>query len=140
MKNTLTFLLSLMTLALLTTTAFPQTITTGSIAGTVTDPSGAAVPEITLTATSPNLIQPQSATTGRDGHYLILNLPPGKYTISVGADKGFAKFEQDNVDVNLGKTSPGDIQLQLAGVREEHHDMCIHMLAYKSRSTWFGQP
>ncbi len=70
MKNILTFLLSLMTLALLTTTAFPQTITTGSIAGTVTDPSGAAVPEITLTATSPNLIQPQSATTGRDGHYL----------------------------------------------------------------------
>src|SRR5262249_61761094 len=92
---------------------------TGSIAGTVTDPSGAAVPGVMVTATSPNLIRAQSATSGGDGRYSILNLPPGKYTISVDAQKGFAKLEQKNVDVNLGTTSPGDIQLKVGSVEAE---------------------
>src|SRR5437867_730473 len=119
MKKTLMFIQTFITLAFLTGSALAQTASTGSIAGIVTDPSGASVPGITVTATSPNLIQAQSATTGSDGRYIVLNLPPGKYMISVAAAKGFAKFEQSNVDVNLGKTSPGDIQLQLGGVQAE---------------------
>jgi outer membrane receptor protein involved in Fe transport len=113
----LLFVLAFMSLVL--PAALAQTSTTGSIAGTVTDPSGAAVPDIMVTATSPNLIQPKSATTDSNGRYSMLGLPPGKYSISVAAEKGFAKFEQNNVEVNLGRTTSGDLQLQVGGVAAE---------------------
>src|SRR5256886_3991195 len=95
--------------------AMAQSSTTGSIEGTVSDQNGAAVRGATVTVTSPNLISPQTATTNDNGRYSIPNLPPGPYKISVEAS-GFAKFEQDNVPVNLGRTSPGDAQLKLASV------------------------
>ncbi len=119
MNRILRLILALMILAFFVTGTLAQSVTTGSISGIVTDQSGAAVPDITVTATSPNLIQPQSATTGPDGRYSIFNLPPGKYTVTAEAQKGFAKIQQRNLDVNLGKTSTGDLQLQLSGVTAE---------------------
>src|SRR5437762_13264875 len=119
MNRILRLILALMILAFFVTGALAQSVTTGSISGVVTDQSGAAVPDITVTATSPNLIQPQSATTGPDGRYSVFNLPPGKYTVTSEAQKGFAKIQQGNIDVNLGKTSTGDLQLQLGGVTAE---------------------
>src|SRR5262245_37992377 len=113
----LLFVLAFMSLVV--PAALAQTSTTGSIAGTVTDPSGAAVPDVKVTATGPNLIQPKSATTDSNGRYSMLGLPPGKYTISVAAEKGFAKFEQSNIEVNLGRTTSGDLQLQVGGVAAE---------------------
>lgn len=95
--------------------AMAQSSTTGSIEGTVIDQNGAAVRGATVSVTSPNLISPQTATTNDSGHYNIPNLPPGPYKVSVEAS-GFAKFEQDNVAVNLGKTSNGDAALKLASV------------------------
>lgn len=112
-------LLVLSLLALFALSAFSQTSTTGSIAGTVKDPNGAAVPGVTVTVTSPNLIRPQSATTGNDGSYVILNLPPGKYAVTAEGGKGFAKYEQTNVEVNLGRTTPTDLKLQLASSQTE---------------------
>src|SRR5262245_26724196 len=105
MKRILRLALPLLTLALFVTGAWAQTATTGSIAVVVSAPQGAAVPDVTVTASSPNLIQPQSATTTGDGRYSILNLPPGKYTLTVEAQKGFAKSQQTNVEVNLGRVA-----------------------------------
>lgn len=102
-------------LSLLATSAMAQTSTTGSIAGLVTDVNGAAVPGVTITASSPNLIRTQSATSNQDGRYEILNLPPGNYQVVVEATKGFARFNRSNVEVNLSKTSSVDVQLQPAG-------------------------
>src|SRR6266852_250366 len=106
MKKVFMFVLAL-TLAVFATGAMAQSSTTGSIEGIVTDPNGAAVKGATVTVTSPNLITPQTATTGDDGRYQIGALPPGKYKIAVEAS-GFAKSEQDNISVNLGHTSSGD--------------------------------
>jgi len=97
------------------TGAMAQSSTTGSIEGIVTDQNGAAVRGATVTVTSPNLISSQTATTNDNGRYTIPNLPPGPYKISVEAS-GFAKYEQDSVAVNLGRTSGGDAQLKLASV------------------------
>src|SRR5438045_884534 len=112
MKKLFMFVAAL-SLALFATSALAQTITTGSIEGTVTDPNGGTVAGVTVKVSSPNLITPQSATTDTTGHYRILNLAPGIYNVSVEG-KGFAKFEKADVGVNLDRTSTLDIQLSLA--------------------------
>jgi len=116
MKKVFMFVLAL-SLAFIATSAAAQSTTTGSIEGLVTDPNGAVVRGATVTATSPNLISPQAATTSDDGRYQILNLPPGSYKITIEGS-GFAKYEQDNIAVNLGRTATGDATLRLAGATE----------------------
>jgi outer membrane receptor protein involved in Fe transport len=112
------FTMSLLALCLALFTmggAFAQSSTTGSIEGTVTDPSGGVVPNATVTVSGSNLISPQTATTDDQGHYRVLNLPPGRYTVSIGAVSGFGEAKQENVEVNLSKTSSADVQVQIAG-------------------------
>src|SRR5215217_6545999 len=120
MKNVFKFIaLSalLMSFALFAGSVFAQSSTTGSIEGTVTDTTGAAVPGIAVKVTSPNLISAQTATTDDSGRFRILNLPPGRYAVSVEAEKGFAKFEKNDVEVNLSRTSSVEVQLQPAGAQ-----------------------
>src|SRR5438128_1748494 len=112
MRKIFMFVVAL-SLALFATSAFAQSTTTGSIEGMVTDPNGAAVKGATVTATSPNLITAKTATTGDDGRYQILALPPGNYKVAINAG-GFAKFESAELAVNLGRTSTADATLQLA--------------------------
>ncbi|HKC62373.1 MAG TPA: TonB-dependent receptor, partial [Pyrinomonadaceae bacterium] len=96
--------------------AMAQTATTGSIEGMVTDPQGGAVPNATVTVSGPNLIRAQTGQTNDQGHYEILNLPPGRYTVTVGATAGFAETKKDNVEVNLSKTSTADVQVKIGNV------------------------
>ncbi|HEY0320725.1 MAG TPA: TonB-dependent receptor [Pyrinomonadaceae bacterium] len=110
-----TLVMLALSMAALSMSAAAQTSTTGTIEGTVLDINGAAVPGVTVTVTSPNLITPQTATTNDEGHYRLLNLPPGRYTVAVAASQGFAEFKQENVEVNLSRTSSLDVKLQLAG-------------------------
>ena len=92
-------------LSLFTMSAMAQSSTTGSIEGTVVDSNGAAVPGVTVSVTSPNMISAQSATTDDSGHFRFLNLPPGKYAVKIEEAGGFAMYEQSNIDVNLSKTA-----------------------------------
>ena len=103
--------------ALFAGSVFAQTSTTGSIEGTITDPNGAAVPGVTVKVTSPNLISAQTATTDSSGRYKVLNLPPGKYTVTIEAEKGFEKAEKSDVEVNLSRTSTADVQMRIAGTQ-----------------------
>jgi outer membrane receptor protein involved in Fe transport len=112
------FTMSLLALCLALFTmsgAMAQSSTTGSIEGTVTDPSGGVVPNATVTVSGSNLISPQTATTDDEGRYRILNLPPGRYTVVIGATAGFGETTRSDVEVNLSKTSSADIQLAIAG-------------------------
>jgi outer membrane receptor protein involved in Fe transport len=120
MKNVLKFL-SLATLlacfALFAGSAFAQTTTTGSIEGVVTDSTGAAVPGVTVTATRQGG-RTTSATTNDEGFFRISNVEPGTYTVSIEAAKGFAKYEQSDVPVNLSRTSTITVQLRPQGAAE----------------------
>ena len=80
-----------------------QTSTTGTVEGTVSDPNGAVVPNITLTLSGPNLIRTQTTTSGADGSYRFNQVPPGRYTLEAAAAGGFNGFKQENVEVNLSK-------------------------------------
>jgi len=120
MKNVFKFIaLSalLMSFALFAGSVFAQTSTTGSIEGSVSDTTGAAVPGIAVKVSSSNLISAQTAMTDDSGRYRILNLPPGKYTVTIEAEKGFAKFERTDVEVNLSRNTSVEIQLQPAGAQ-----------------------
>ena len=68
----------LMCFALFAGSVFAQSSTTGSIEGTVTDQTGAAVPGIAVKVTSPNLISAQTATTDDSGRYRISKPSSGK--------------------------------------------------------------
>src|SRR5215203_7068345 len=54
----------------------------GRINGTLSDNTGAVLPGVTVTATSPALIQPQVQVTEADGGYRFIALPPGLYDLS----------------------------------------------------------
>ncbi len=51
--------------------------TTGTIEGTITDQNGGALPGVTVELTSPNLQGTRVATTGNDGRYRFISVPPG---------------------------------------------------------------
>ena len=107
----------LMSFALFAGSVFAQTTTTGSIEGTVTDSTGAAVPGVTVTATRQGG-RSVTATTNEEGLFRIPNVEPGSYTVTIAADKGFAAFEQANVPVSLSKTSTITVQLRPQGATE----------------------
>jgi len=84
---------------------------TGEIRGTVTDPTGAAVPSasLTLAGTAGTV---KTATTGRDGTFHIPGVEPGAYTLVVTA-KGFADTSIEDVQVGADKTTQETVALQL---------------------------
>jgi outer membrane receptor protein involved in Fe transport len=112
MKNSIRFMVLSLFVLCVSLSAFAQSSTTGSIEGTVIDQAGAAVPGATVNVSGSNLISAQSATTDDSGHFRFLSLPPGRYMVTVEAtSKGFSKFEQKDIEVNLSKTTSLDVAL-----------------------------
>src|SRR5262245_60160256 len=85
-------------------TALAQTSTTGAAGGLITDQAnGQAVAGATVVATSPSLQGTQAEMTDEQGEYLLGNLPPGIYSITVYYGEG--QTTRNNVLVQLGKTA-----------------------------------
>ena len=74
---------------------------TGEIVGRVVDGSGAALPGVTVTASSPVLLQPLTAQTGDTGGYQLTNLPIGVYTVRFELP-GFKSMLREQVQVATG--------------------------------------
>ena len=89
--------------------------TTGNIEGRVTDPNGAAVPAVTVTATNQETALAKSAETDSEGIYRIIFLAPGKYRVTTTAAQGFAAADFSNVIVTVGGQTPLDMQLKPGG-------------------------
>ncbi|HEY3927152.1 MAG TPA: carboxypeptidase regulatory-like domain-containing protein [Candidatus Koribacter sp.] len=85
----------------------------GSIRGTVTDPSGAVIPNATLTATSVATRQVRTVQSAGDGQYVIPELPAGTYEVTATV-KAFAKF-QARVEVAVGIDTTLDAHMTLSG-------------------------
>src|ERR1700679_3589437 len=71
----------------------------GAITGTVTDSTGATIPDATITATNAATNVQTTRTTSGAGAYSISPLPPGIYSIAVAA-KGFKTLDQSNLSVD----------------------------------------
>jgi hypothetical protein len=89
----------------------------GTIAGTVTDPTGAAVPnaKVTITEIATNLSY--TTVTGASGDYVRPALKPGTYKV-VGEAQGFRPVEQDNVLVTPGDRIGVNLTLQVGQITE----------------------
>src|SRR6266550_2416389 len=93
---------------------FPQSqATTGNIEGRVTDPNGAAVPTVTITATNQETGLSKSTNADESGNYRITFLAPGKYRVTTTGAQGFAGADFSNVIVSVGGKTPLDIQLNV---------------------------
>jgi carboxypeptidase family protein/TonB-dependent receptor-like protein len=84
---------------------------TGAIAGTVTDPSGAIVPGAKVTVTSVGKQNTRTATADGRGNFVISNLQPGTYDVTV-EQSGFSNFTR-RVDVTVGSRNTVDAQLSV---------------------------
>ncbi len=89
----------------------------GGIAGTVVDASGAAVPGAVVKATSRATAAARSVETGRNGEFLIPELPLGLYTIEV-TRQGFQPQRVNDVEVTVSKVTSIDLQLTVAQLSE----------------------
>ena len=88
-----------------------QSLVSGDLTGTVTDPSGAVVSGASVTLKSVATGSTQTTTTNANGTYRFSLLPPGSYNISVTA-QGFSKANT-NVSVNVGQATTGDIAMRV---------------------------
>src|ERR1700741_489887 len=87
------------------TTMYSQNISSGTIAGTVTDPTKAAVADATVTLTDTATNSPRTTATNEVGRYVFANVTPGTYTLTI-SKAGFrlAKFADQVVNVGSSLT------------------------------------
>ena len=98
--------------------AAAQAVGTATIAGTVTDSSGAVLPGVTVEATSPALIEgTRSVTTNEAGRYSIVNLRPGTYTVTFSL-AGFSTVKREGIELTSDFTANVNSQLALGAVKE----------------------
>ena len=97
-------------------TAFAQR-DLATVAGTVTDPTGAVVVGATVTITNPDTSESFTITTNESGNYVRAALRPGTYTIDVTA-AGFQKAEEKGVLLRAGERTGANIALVMGNLGE----------------------
>jgi len=111
-------LLALFTLLFAAAFAMAQGIATGSISGTVVDPSGAVVSAAGLTALNVETGLSLSGQTNDAGYFTFRSVPPGTYKITIEA-KGFRKVQLSQVSVQVAReTALGAVKMELASAGE----------------------
>lgn len=101
--------------AVLAPSLFAQ-LYTGSVGGTVTDPSGAVVPNAKVTLTDIAKNQAQEQTTDANGNFVFRNVAPSTYSLRVET-AGFTPYLRESfaVTVNQNVTIPVTLTVQAAG-------------------------
>ncbi len=89
----------------------------GNLRGYVKDESGAVLPGVSVTATSPELLAPVASVSDGAGLYRLNNLPPGAYVITAELP-GFAIVRREGILVRAGATFAIDIDMKLSTVQE----------------------
>src|SRR5713226_3408388 len=101
--------------------------TNGSIQGTVTDPSGAAVGGASVTGRNLDTGLTITTVTTDAGLYSLANLPPGRYAVTIEGP-GLKKYLREGVTVQTGATVALDVQMQLGAVSDN-----VNVIAHASQ-------
>lgn len=97
--------------------AFPQAMRTATLVGTVTDPSGSAVPGVKLKAVNIDTKFTFEAVASTAGEYTIPYLPNGTYELTVETP-GFKKYVQSGITLRAGESPRIDIKLDVGSLTE----------------------
>jgi carboxypeptidase family protein len=119
-RSLFTILGAIAVLLLAASTAFAQgggASVTGTIQGRVTDASGAVLPGVTVTASSPAMIGTQTQVTNENGAYRFPAVPPGTYALTYELS-GFTTARHEAVQVALGFTATLNVELAVASLQE----------------------
>jgi len=107
-------LLLLTALVALPASAYAQ----ASISGVIKDASGAVLPGVTVEAASPVLIEKtRSAVTDGSGQYRIINLLPGKYSVTFTL-AGFSPIRREDIELTGGFNATVNADLKVGGLAE----------------------
>jgi hypothetical protein len=96
--------------------AFGQAVN-ATLLGTVTDITGAALPNAKVTITEVNTHVSHTGSANASGNYEFPNIPPGLYTVAVEVE-GFKKEVRENIHVEVDTHTRTDVQLQPGNVNE----------------------
>ena len=110
--------------------------TTGNLTGIVKDPSGAALPGVTVAVSGPNIVGTQSATTNDEGLYRLANLPPGEYQVTFTLS-GFKSLTRRAVRVSVGAGIEENVVLEV-GQREEMVEVTAEAAVVDTTSNQVG--
>ena len=91
--------------------------TRGSIAGVISDSSGAVISNATVTATPEAGGEARTVTTGSNGEYRIESLNPGLYRVEASAE-GFSKKTVEHVAVRTSQIASTSLALQVGGATD----------------------
>jgi hypothetical protein len=103
---------------LLATAAVRAQVTTATIYGIVTDPSGATVPGATVTITNEATNAAQTARTNEEGEFTFNFLQVGRYTLSIAAG-GFKEQTQQGVELSAGQRVRLNYNLEVGAVSDK---------------------
>src|SRR5882724_8353081 len=92
--------------------------TGGSISGTVTDQTGAVVPDTTVTTLNLDTTVQQTTKTNSNGSYTLTNLPVGRYEIEI-IREGFKPYKRTGLVIDVNATLREDIALTMGEQSEE---------------------
>ena len=98
-------------------TAASAQVVLGGLRGAVVDAQGLTLPGVTVTATAPEMLGPQTGVTNESGEYRLFNLPPGTFTLTAELT-GFATFRREGILIRTGSTFQVDITMQLSTLQE----------------------
>jgi Carboxypeptidase regulatory-like domain/TonB dependent receptor len=88
----------------------------GSLTGTVTDTSGAVIPNVIVTITNQGTGEVRTEKTSSLGVFTLLDLMPGTYNLSIAKASSFAGFAQKDVQIEVNRQVRIDVTLQTATV------------------------
>jgi hypothetical protein len=89
----------------------------GSLTGVATDPSGAVIPGAHAVLTDDEKGFKYTATTDTEGRYILRNLPPGRYSLSMTAP-GMRPHKQSGITLTVGQNFQADVHFDLQGTAE----------------------
>jgi hypothetical protein len=115
-RKLFTLLLSLTLLLSTSVSLFGQS-TYGSVVGSVTDPSGAAIPGATVTLTNIGTQEKRTQSSGADGGFTFVNLFAGQYRVDV-EKAGFKHFARTDVSVEVQQSTSVTAALQVGEVSQ----------------------
>ena len=105
-------------LCLFTPISSGQSAGTSALTGTVTDPTGAVVPGVSITAINVATNQTRTSVTGGDGTYRLTLLPPGEYKVRFSV-MGFKTAEVTSVTLIVTETAVLDRALDVGATSEQ---------------------